>query len=127
MSKDPSDPKNADPKAGERTRLNAELAHQYGHARRRRADGTLDQATPGRNALTGELEEAQPDGAEVEAEVDAEEKDVAPVVAAKSIFELPRREPSRQPLFNADNVTSTSTTETAAPPAAPFGKPTRRG
>lgn len=123
MSKDPSDPKNADPKAAERTRLNAELAHQYGHQRRRRADGTLDEATPGRNALTGELEEAQPDGAEVE--VSAEEKDVAPVVAAKSIFELPRREPSRQPLLNADNVTSTSPSEPAPP--APFGKPTRRG
>jgi len=121
VSKDPGDPKNADPRAQERTRLNAELAHQYGQVRRRRADGTLDEATPGRNALTGELEEVQPDGAEV----DVEEKDVAPVVAAKSIFELPRREPSRQPLLNADNVTSSSSERSA--PAAPFGKPTRRG
>jgi hypothetical protein len=124
VSKDPSDPTKADPKAQERTRLNAELAHQYGQGRRRRrTEGALEEeATPGRNALTGELEEVQPDGAEV----DVEEKDVAPVVAAKSIFELPRREPSRQPLLNADNVTSSSPSEPAAP-AAPFGKPTRRG
>lgn len=123
MSKDPGDPKKADPTPQERTRLNAELAHQYGHAprRRRRADGELEEdATPGRSA-TGELEEPQPDGAEV----DVEEKEVAPVVATKSIFELPRREPSRQPLLNADNVTSSSSP--SEPPAAPAGKPTRRG
>jgi hypothetical protein len=46
----------------QRTRLNAELAHQYGGARKRGAE-------PGRGSLTGELVEKQdvaPDGAELE-------------------------------------------------------------
>lgn len=124
MSKDPSDPK-AEQK---RTRLNAELANQFGYPRRKRGENRVD-ATPGRGSLTGELEEPQVDGAEVEVEAELEDKDavVPEVTAKKSLFELPRKEPSRQPLLTADNVTSPTAPAAPATPAPPPGtKPTGR-
>lgn len=84
----------------QRTRLNAELAHQYNGSRKRGAE------SPGRSSLTGELEkqDAAPDGVEVEEqELEAEEQELE-AEPKKSLFELPRKEPSRQPL-----------------PASPFG------
>jgi hypothetical protein len=65
--------------------------------------------TPGRT-LTQELQEPQPDGAEGTVEA-------APAIAAKSIFELPRRESKRMPVFNADNVTTSSDALPAYDPA----------
>ena len=87
----------------QRTRLNAELAHQYGGQRKKGGPA----AAPGRSALTtgladaveGELEE------QVEGEGEADVEAAAPAVEneqpKKSLFELPRKEPSRQPLLGS--------------------------
>jgi len=113
----------------QRTRLNAELAHQYGRKRGGPA------ATPGRNSLTGELDEMQE--GEVDAEVEEQEAEApeAEQVAApeqkKSLFELPRKEPSRQPL--PSSPVSAASKPGSPPPAAsapaPSAKPKdpRRG
>ena len=97
----------------QRTRLNAELAHQYNGSTRRGAG----KVTPGRSSLTEDL--VEPAEADVEAEVDEQqEAEVAQAEAPereskKSLFELPRKEPSRQPLLPGVSA--------AAPPAAPAG------
>lgn len=113
----------------QRTRLNAELAHQYNGRKKGAA------VTPGRSSLTGELVENQdvaPDGAEVEErELEAEE-DVADREPKKSLFELPRKDTSRQPLLASPFASpgrAESVTPQAAAPAAPATKPKapRRG
>ncbi len=77
----------------QRTRRNAELAHQYGESH-----GAAEKA-PGRSSLTEDLVETQAD--QVEGELATEEVAVAEHETVEhaperaSIFELPRREPSR--------------------------------
>ena len=85
----------------QRTRLNAELAHQYSGQRKK---GPA--ATPGRSALTAGLADAVE--GELDEQVEGEEGDAeaaAPAVEneqpKKSLFELPRKEPSRQPLLGS--------------------------
>lgn len=103
----------------QRTRLNAELSHQY--------STDVGKATPGRSSLTENLTEKQDGEQEHEGELEEQEPEMegqeAEVVARepkKSIFELPRKEPARPPLASPDKP------QPAAP--APFGKPpTRRG
>jgi len=110
----------------QRTRLNAELAHQYNGQKK----GT--RPAPGRSALTSGLTE-QPAELEEEQQEGEGEEDGAALAEPqqeqpkKSLFELPRKEPSRQPLLGA---TSSLTDPPPAPaaPATPAGKPpTRRG
>ena len=104
----------------QRTRLNAELAHQYSGQRKKAGP-----ATPGRNALTGELTEGVEgeldENVEGEGDVEAAAPAVENAPPKKSLFELPRKEPSRQPLLG-----STETPAAPAPAAGP-NKPTRRG
>jgi hypothetical protein len=113
----------------QRTRLNAELAHQYGGALKRGAE-------PGRGSLTGELVEKQdvaPDGAELEEQElegqDSVEQEVEPA-PRKSLFELPRKEPSRQPLLASPFGAQPTTPASPAAPDAPGSttpKAPRRG
>ena len=85
----------------QRTRLNAELAHQYGGQRKK---GPA--AAPGRSALTNELTEVvegelEEPAAEGEGDVEAAAPTVENEQPKKSLFELPRKEPSRQPLLGS--------------------------
>ncbi len=112
----------------QRTRLNAELAHQYNGRKKGAA------VTPGRSSLTGELveehEPAPPDGAEVEEqELETAEEDLADREPKKSLFELPRKEPSRQPLLSSPFGPQPATPAALAAPAATSTNPKapRRG
>jgi hypothetical protein len=92
----------------QRTRLQAELAHQYATAAGAR------KKAPGRNALTEELVETDaqehegelvephdPAAVEAQAEADVEDPEAAPE-PPKSLFELPRKEPAKPPLVTDD-------------------------
>lgn len=98
----------------QRTRLNAELAGQFNSGARKPG------VTPGRSSLTGELVEtadgAEPELAEEEVQVAEEPQEVVAREPKKSLFELPRKEPSRQPLLSSSSV---DTKKPGAPGAAP--------
>lgn len=107
----------------QRTKLNAELAHNYGSARKRTA------ATPGRSALTTEeqlVDAVEPELEEQEEAAEHEEPQVA-AEPKKSLFELPRKEPSRQPLPGSPFGAQAATPQPAAPtkPAPPPPTPGR--
>lgn len=111
----------------QRTRLNAEVAQQYGGSSTKRGPAVK----PGRNALTGELvetQEAAPDGVELEEqELEGEEREVVETAPKKSLFELPRKEPSRQPLPASPFGAQPAAPAASAAPAAPDPKAPRRG
>jgi hypothetical protein len=101
----------------QRTRLNAELAHQYSGSRRRGAKPV------GKGSLTQNMA-PQPAAQDQEAELEEEggDQDAEQQVAAepkKSLFELPRREPSRPSLLPDVAVHSTPSPSTPSAPVTP--------
>ena len=107
----------------QRTRLNAELAAQYSGGNRKRGA-----VTPGRSSLTDDLaakQDAPGELEEAEVAVEAEAELVAPERASKSLFDLPRKEPSRQPLLSGDAPTAPAASSKPLPPPKPSGP--RRG
>ncbi len=109
----------------QRSRLNAELALQYSHQTAGRAPGRrnrLDEEELG--VVADELEEqaATPENAEQQA------VEVAEPEPKKSLFELPRKEPTRQPLIGspftpASAGTSAGSSDAPAPPPRSQTKP----
>lgn len=81
----------------QRTRLNAEVAEQYGSVGKRRKD------EPGRNALTNELDPAEPEvtdapeAQDAEAAVETEAAAIQQAPPKKSVFELPRKQATPPP------------------------------
>jgi hypothetical protein len=111
----------------QRSRLNAELAHQFSYQHTGRAPGRknrLDEEELAEAPVLDE-EEAAPEQASAEhADPQAAERE-----PKKSVFELPRKEPTRQPLPGSPftpasaGTTAANTDAPAAPPPASKPKP----
>ena len=111
--------------AAQRTRLNAELALRFSQQTAGRAPGRRNRLDEEELAVVpGELEEqevAEKETAEQQT-VEAAERE-----PKKSLFALPRREPTRQPLigspFTPASAGTTANSEAPIPPPAPPAKP----
>jgi hypothetical protein len=121
VSKDQkSDPKTQKPQ--EQTRLHSELAARYAN---QMAPVRKKKPEAGRGSLTEELEDAAPEAEGQEQELEAAELEAAEheQEPKKSLFELPRKEPSRPTLLGGGVEADTASGAPVQPPSSASSSP----